>query len=423
MPARRAYSAVLACGFVVAGLAGCGSGPPSCVLPPAHAHALEVTAAGRVRWQVPLGSAGPGLGLSPVAVGAVTVFARGDVLYGLRMADGHPVWSRATGQDIAGMWRWQDLAVVLTQPDASGLELLTGLDASTGLARWRLRVAGSVSGFSPTADGGMAILCGNGTLEVVDLSSGRVRWTRPDVYAAAMPVAGGAVLVSANGRLTSYDDRTGHVRWTEALMPAHMTSVANRLSPGAVGLAYLTGVQQLAAGQWTPVLLGISTADGRLKWRFVPKAPQGSLDAYAPGLISVTSATGTTTWQDALDPATGRVRWKVASSYHTIATPLGILTGSDSSQISLRDTLTGHTRWTTPLTSGGPPGFPALPVLPSGHLLIMPAAADGSHLLTARQMSNGALAWQVTIPEPIAAPPSAAPGAFLVYTASVILAC
>jgi outer membrane protein assembly factor BamB len=423
MPVRRAYSAVLACAFAIAGLVGCSSVPPPCFLSAARAYALEVTTAGRVRWQVPLGLPGSSLGLSPLAVGAVAVFARGDVLYGLSVADGHRVWSRASSQDIACMWRWQNLVVVLTRPGSSGLELLTGLEASTGHARWKLRISWSADGLSPTADGGMAILRGNGTLEVVGLSSGRVRWTRPDVYAAATPVAGGAVLVAANGRLTSYDDRTGQVRWIEALMPMHLASVASRLSLAAAGLVYLTGVQQLADGQWTPVLLGISAADGRLKWRFVPSAPEGSLDAYAPGLVSVTSSSGTTTWQDALDPATGRVRWQIDSAYRTMATPAGIITGSDSGQISLRDTLTGHTRWTVGLTSGWPPDFPALPVLPSGPLLIVPAAADGSNLLTALRMSDGALAWQVSIPEPVAAQPSVVPGALLVYTASVIRGC
>jgi hypothetical protein len=66
----------------------------------------------------------PALGygnLSPLAAGAVAVFAQGDflsqgdVLSGLRLADGHLLWSRTVSQGIAGMWRWQDLLVVLTR--------------------------------------------------------------------------------------------------------------------------------------------------------------------------------------------------------------------------------------------------------------------------------------------------------------------
>jgi outer membrane protein assembly factor BamB len=279
-----------------------------------------VTTAGRVRWQVPL--AGPALGsrLSPLAVGAVAVFAQGDVLYGLRLADGHRVWSRAISQPIAGMWRWQSLVIVLTEGAAGGRALLTGLDASTGQARWTQLIAGGVDGSYPTADGGLAILGGDGTLEVVDLSSGRVRWTRPVGYPTQYPlpmaVAGGAVLFAVNGQLTSYADRTGQIRWTDALMPILLAP--NLGLQAAAGLVYLTGgVLHLAGGHWTPVLLGISAADGHVKWRFAP-SPQETLWNYASGLMSVTSSSGGT-WQDELDPATGRVRWQVASSYHATA--------------------------------------------------------------------------------------------------------
>jgi outer membrane protein assembly factor BamB len=228
MLVRRACTAVLACACAVAGLAGCSSpvsGDCSCPAPPKPAYALDVTTAGRVRWQVPLSPPGAGLQVSPLAVGAVAVFAQGQVLYGLRLADGHRLWSRAFSQDIAGMWWWQNLVVVLTQPtDRSQppLPVLTGLDASTGQARWTPPMGGGV-GFSPTADSGLAIaLAGEDgvlELEVVDLPSGRVRWTRPVGSNDVPPVAvgGGAVLFAANSQLTSYDDQTGQVRWTEAL--------------------------------------------------------------------------------------------------------------------------------------------------------------------------------------------------------------
>src|SRR5580704_14331629 len=118
MPVRRTCSVVLACASAVAGLACCSSGPgPVCVCPaaPKPAFALEVTMAGRVRWRVPLGPPEPGPPLSPLAVGAGAVFAQGDVVYGLRLADGHRLWSRAFSRGVAGMWRWQNLVVVLTQ--------------------------------------------------------------------------------------------------------------------------------------------------------------------------------------------------------------------------------------------------------------------------------------------------------------------
>jgi hypothetical protein len=62
--------------------------------------------------------------------------------------------------------------------------------------------------------------------------------------------------------------------------------------------------------------------------------------------------------------------------------------------------------------------FSAVPVFPAGPLLVVPAAGpDGSGLLAAFRMSDGHRAWQVTIPEPLAAAPSAVPGGMLVNCA------
>jgi outer membrane protein assembly factor BamB len=235
-------------------------------------------------------------------------------------------------------------------------------------------------------------------------------------------VGGGAVLFAANSQLTSYDDRTGQVRWTEALLPWIQLYSS---SMQASGLLYLTGqVQQRAGGQPTQVLLGVSAADGRVLWRFA-HSPPGSLNPYAPGLMSVTTSyySGGTSL-DELDPATGRVRWQVVSPYPAIAIPAGIVTAPGPDQISVRDTVTGRTRWTARLTGGWLPlaagpwqTSRALPVFPAGRILVVPAASpDGSELLAAFRMSDGHRTWQITIPGRLAAPVSAGPGGMLAYT-------
>ena len=449
IPVHRAWSVVLACAFAVAGLAGCNSRPSwVCACPKAAgpAYALDVTTAGRVRWQVPLGPPASGLQLPPLTVGAVAVFAQGDVLsqgdvlYGLRLADGHRLWSRAFTQGIAGLWRWQNLLVVLGQGGGHQRQsALTGLDASTGQARWTLRVGGSVAdGFSQTADGGLAVNVdredGVLELEVVDLSSGRVRWTRPVDSDAIPPVAvgGGAVLFAggadgdSNSSLTSYDDRTGQVRWTEPLEPGIDTLPPLQASDG---LAYLTAeVLPAAGGQVTPAVLGISVADGRVRWRVAPDGLLETLRLEAPGLMSIATSAYSGPSQDELDPATGRVRWQVMSPYPPIATPAGVVTAPGPDQVSMRDALTGQIQWTARVNGGWLPidvgqvyagGQDAGPftVFPAGPFLVLPAAGpDGSHVLAALRMSDGHRAWQVTIPAPVGAPLSAAPSGILVYT-------
>jgi outer membrane protein assembly factor BamB len=442
----RACSFVLACAFAVAGLAGCGGVPHmvcACPARPKPAYALDVTMAGQVRWQVPLGLPGSGQQPSPLAVGAVAVFAQSDVLirgragglpgsrlYGLRLADGHRLWSRVFSQDIADMWRWRNLVVVLTRSGDSGGPVLAGLDASTGRARWMLSLGGVVDVSSPTADGGLAIEVsrGDGVLEVLDLSSGRIRWARPVDGTELPPVAlgGGAVVFAdSNSKLTSYDDRTGQVRWTLALPWISLDPSLMQAS----GLVYLTGhVRHGAGGQPTQMLVGIGAADGRLKWRF-KYGPYGSLDPYAPGLMSVTGNSGRTS-QDELNPATGRVRWKAFSPYPAVATPAGIVAARGPDQISMRDTRTGQIRWTARMNGGWLPivagpiaiqpatgiAYPALPVLPARPLLVVPAHdTGGSDLLAAFRMSDGHRTWQVTTGA-VAAPLSGTPWGILVYT-------
>src|SRR5215469_1902976 len=345
---RHGCAVVVACACIVAGLAGCSSRHRSPSPSAPNAYALDVTTAGRVRWQVALPLPESGFGrLSPLAVGAVAVFAQGDVLYGLRLADGHQLWSRAMGQDIAEMWRSHALIVVVTD-GAGGWPLLTGMDASTGKARWTQQTAAGVDGSYPTADGGLAILRHDHMLEVVDMSNGRVRWTSPAGYppyssqsATPVAVAGGAVLFTIDGKLTSCDDRTGKIRWAEALMPIQVAADLGVLDlQAAAGLIYVTGARLLlVGGRWMPVLLGISAADGHVKWQFAA-SPNETLWNYSPGLVSVTSSSGGT-WQDELNPATGRVRWQVASSYNGVATAVGIVTGPGpdaTDQISVHDT-------------------------------------------------------------------------------------
>jgi outer membrane protein assembly factor BamB len=439
---RRVYSAAAACACAVAGLLGCSSSSAPvfpCILPPGHASALDVTTAGRVRWQAPLAAPdgwGPSPQPAPLAVGSVAVFAQGDAVYGLRLADGLRLWSRVGDQDIAGLWRWQNLVVELTQAGVTGLPpaLLTGLDAATGQTRWTLPLSdGTVDAFSPTADGGLAIRTGVGLLELVDLATGRVRWSRPggpDGLASdtAIATAGDALLVSVDGQLSSYDDRTGQLRWTDSLPNVQVEPGRVSLQASA-GLVYATQAQPNTTGQAAQVLLGISVANGRVKWRFVPRAPE-LLDAYAPGLMSVTADS---TWQDAFNPATGRVRWQVASLYDAVVTPAGVVIGPDTvtdpdgdesetfSRITMHDTLTGRTRWTVGEPPSDAPG--TLLALPVGPLLIMPVDAQGTAELAAFRMSDGHRAWQITTTGTVQSPLSAVPGGVLAYAATVTLPC
>jgi PQQ-like domain len=316
---------------------------------------------------------------------------------------------------------------------------LTGLDASTGRVRWTLRIPGAITGnLDVTADGGLAMVGADGGLQVVDLSDGRVRWRRPSALPPdpadantqqAMAVAPGMVLLAVNGRLTSYDDRTGQVRWTEALRPIQVAYGANELSLRVyAGLVYLTAVQHKGE-QWAPVLLGINAVNGRLKWRFVAN-PQEALDSYASGLVYATTNSGRA-WLYHLDPATGRVRWRVASGYPAsvpLATSAGYVTGSSldgTDEITMRAAPTGVSRWAVRLF--GLMGGGRLSLFPAGPLVVVTASSANRpyapDVLAAFRIADGRRAWEITMPTQVPVPLSAVQGGMLVQSATVVYGC
>jgi outer membrane protein assembly factor BamB len=365
----------------------------TCSPPPQHTWAIDVSSAGQLRWRTPLPEQEGilGEGTAPVVAGSIAIFSQDDVVYALRLADGHRMWSWSRSQAIQDVFAWQRLVVVYDT--GSRVASLTGLDAATGKIRWTRQVDEALPGdMAVTADGGLAMMVPEP--EVVNLSDGRVRWNRPDGVpgAAAMAASGVSVLVAGNGRLTSYGDRTGKVRWTEALTPIQLAT-----SPGELGLTadadlvYLTGVERpTASGPRTPVLLGINAVNGQVKWRFTP-TPAVSVKILGPGLVSAESGNGVT-WLDDLSPVTGRPRWR------------RVLTFGTDQMLFAGGKLIGITTTASTGSSDRPWAVP-------------------QGLLTAIRSADGRRAWQVTLPTVVSFPLLAAPGGLLVYAAAVRLPC
>jgi hypothetical protein len=95
------------------------------------------------------------------------------MVHGLRLADGHPLWSWHGGQAVYAMWRDGGLVVILT--DQVGRHArITGLVAATGTVRWVLRLPGSglLGSQVATGDGGLATIGSDGVLRVVSLGRG-----------------------------------------------------------------------------------------------------------------------------------------------------------------------------------------------------------------------------------------------------------
>ncbi|HEY6501657.1 MAG TPA: PQQ-binding-like beta-propeller repeat protein, partial [Streptosporangiaceae bacterium] len=215
----------------------------------------------------------------------VAVLAQDGIVHGIRLADGHPLWSWPGGQSVYGLWRWGGLVAVLTD-QVSNHARLTGLDAATGAVRWSLRLParGLLGGQALTAGGGLAMVVSGQGIQVVNLTDGRVRWQRRITASPALTAAGGVVIYGLNGRLTGYDARTGRPRWT---IPVGVPQY-----PAVQVAGGLVLVNSNATGPSIPnTLTAVIPATGRVAWRFDPPTP--ATDPGAP--VTVLSA-GPAAW-------------------------------------------------------------------------------------------------------------------------------
>jgi outer membrane protein assembly factor BamB len=403
-------------------------GPP----PPRHAWAVDVTTAGRINWKTPLKTRGnpSGPAVSPVPVGPVAVFAQDGIVHGIRLADGHPLWSWPGGQDVYGLWRQGALVAVLTD-QVSNHARLTGLDAATGAVRWSLRLParGLLGGQSLTADGGLAMVVPGQGLQVVNLADGRVRWRLRILASPALTTAGGLVIYGLNGHLTGYDARTGRPRW--AITPGVSFDPAFQLAGG------LLLVTSTTAGPSVPkTLTAVVPATGRVAWRFDPHTrptdPEAQASVLAAGPAGLAVATYDPRRLYLLDLRTGRPRWHAGTFVTEGAIPLVtrtsiILTeGQDQIAVVARDVATGRVQWRDP-DPEAPGGYQ--PVLAAGPLAILqgdpgaPGGPGGTAPLRAYQAATGKLAWQANLPTFVQAPPVLVPGGILIQPADTAYAC
>ena len=400
-------------------------GPP----PPRHAWAVEVTRTGRIRWRTPLKTRDNSLSpaVLPVPVGPVAVFAQDGIVHGIRLADGHPLWSWPAGQVVYGLWRQGGLVAVLTD-QVSNHARLSGLDAATGAVRWSLRLPaqGLLGGQALTADGGLAMAVPGQGLQVVSLADGRVRWRRHLPASPALTAAGDLVIYGLNGHLTGYDARTGALRWTAD--PGVSSDPAFQL---AGGLLLVTS--NISAPSIPNTLTAVVPATGRVAWRFRPPTPATDPGAQASVLSAGPAGLAVATYDPRrlylLDLRTGRPRWHAATFVAQGGIPLVTGTsvilaeGQESVMLVARDAVSGRVRWQDSL-AGSSAG--SQPVLAAGSLALLqddPGTPGAQAPLRAYQAASGALAWQAVMPAFVQTPPVLVPGGILVQPADLTYAC
>jgi outer membrane protein assembly factor BamB len=363
-----------------------------------------VAASGRAAWQVPLPAHGTvSLGSAPpLLAGPVAVFAQDGMVHGLRLADGHPLWSWRGGQAVYAMWRDGGLVTVLT--DQVGRHArITGLGAATSMVRWVLRLPGSglLGSQVATGDGGLAMIGSDGVLRVVSLAGGKIRWARFAGRWPALAAADGVVMFAAGGRLTGYAARTGQVLWTRSGLPGQ-TQVQM--------LAGLALVTSNGSGPYIKtVLVAVDPVTGRIQWRFDPGSAVSVLAHGPAGLAVATDTPGRRLYL--LDPRTGWPRWRAATVVALGTVPLvtatrvvaveGGVAGYPAVRLVSRDSATGRQLWAHTLATipAGPQ-----PVLRLAGQAIVQTAPSRAHLaapLVSYDLATGQPAWHACVrPDP-----------------------
>ncbi|MEV0260778.1 PQQ-binding-like beta-propeller repeat protein [Streptomyces sp. NPDC050617] len=304
------------------------------------------------------------------------------------------------------------MAVAGGRIHASDGPTLYALDAADGSERWRLATDGWI--YSLAVDRGTVVTgTRGGGVQAWEAANGELLWeisgAQTDFETPEYgPVAhDGVVYVWADARLRALEARTGAERWSYPIGDAGSCGgVPMRLLPAPDGAVYV------AAGTR---VLAIDVARGDVRWRFEAPAVFLSAPAFAPGPavtgggVYIADYLGTVY---AIDAATGRDRWRIATEARQSIEPVLVAGGSvhlgSGSALYTLDAVTGTPKWR----------FAA-----GGEVVGSPVVADGrvhfgsaDHCLYTVDAGGGQLRWKLATGGEITGSPVVAGG--VVYACS-----
>ncbi|MEW2548942.1 PQQ-binding-like beta-propeller repeat protein [Streptomyces sp. NPDC047002] len=295
---------------------------------------------------------------------------------------------------------------------ASDGPTLYALDAQDGTERWRLHTDAWV--YSLKVDRGTVVTgTRGGGVQAWEASNGEKLWelsgaqTEFETPEAGPAVHDGTVYVWKDARLRALDARTGAERWSYPVGDgASCGGVPVRITPAQDGRLYI------AAG--TRVLC-VDIAGGHVRWHFEAPAVFLSPPAFAPGPavagggVYLADYLGTVY---ALDAATGKDRWRIATESRASVEPVLVAGGNvhvgSGAAVYTLDAVAGTPKWR----------FAA-----GGEIVGAPAVADGrlhfgsaDHVLYTLDAGEGQLRWKLATGGEITGSPVAERG--VVYACS-----
>lgn len=289
---------------------------------------------------------------------------------------------------------------------------LYALDATDGSERWRLSTDAWV--YALRADRGTVVTATRGGgVQAWESSGGHKLWELSgaqsdfETVEAAPVLHDGTVYVWQDARLRALDARSGRESWSYPVGDAASCgNVPVRVAPAPDGNVYV------AAGTR---VISIDRASGRVRWHFEAPAVFLAPPAFAPGAavtgggVYLADYLGTVY---ALDAATGKDRWRIATESRQSADPVVVAAGNvhlaAGSAVYTLDAITGTPKWR--FAAGGE--ITGSPAVAAGRVHF--GSAD--HCLYTLDAAGGQLCWKLATGGEITGAPVAEAG--VVYACS-----
>jgi outer membrane protein assembly factor BamB len=420
----RARLLTVSFGLILSTLLGgvaSADGFPSCgPFPPRHAYAAAVGLDGKQRWATPLPitQAGGGFTLAPVVDGALTYVTAESTVSAIDSANGHVVWQAQAGTIPYNVWRYGSVLAVLTD-QVSDHATVTAYDAATGAVHWTYVVAGSgmYNVVVQTTGGGVAWIREDGVVQVLDLTTGKLRWSHRvaknemqlQFHGASVTTFRGAVLFAGRGALTSYDEHTGRRRWVRTGLPEQPTLAVSD------GVAVLTP----DGGSGKPErIVALSLASGKVLWqRRFSTTYQVGLEATPAGFL-LTGGIYPVFREYLLAPRTGKTIWSAPAQLLPQPTAAETIVGNDLLQLTFtydlyrkytlwdRDLRTGHVRWKVALHGGAARATTVAASATQVYLVGQANSRTTKGAVRAYSLANGHALWSLTAPTSLWLPPA-----------------
>lgn len=275
----------------------------------------------------------------------------GPTLYALDATDGRELWRLPTDAWVYALKA--DRGTIVTATRGGGVQ---AWEAANGEKLWE--ITGAQSDFEtpeagPVIHEGTVYVWQDARLRALDARTGAERWSYPVGDAASCggvpvrlaPAQDGYVYVSAGTRVLSIDIASGHVRW-------HFEAPAVFLCPPtfAPGPAVAGGGVYLA--DYLGTVYALDAATGKDRWRIATESRQSIEPVLvADGNIHVGSGNALYT----LDAVTSTPKWRFAAGAEVVGTPVvadgRIHFGSADHCLYTLDAAGGQLRWK--LATGG----------------------------------------------------------------------